>query len=131
MDIQSFIDGMSAAFKHERSKTQMTLGDMIDRLAAMPQDAEIDALGRPISYRGYYSDLAFTPKEGRMKVSEALALCRSCEGQTFNGYKGGEFTMDRNTPVWIADIGDSGCPRIMDIDADGKLVLEKELEDGR
>jgi hypothetical protein len=65
MDIQNFINGMSAAFKHARSKTQMTLGDMIDRLAAMPQDAEVDALGRPISYRGYYSDLAFTPKEGR------------------------------------------------------------------
>jgi hypothetical protein len=126
MDIQNFINGMSAAFKHARSKTQMTLGDMIDRLAAMPQDAEVDALGRPISYRGYYSDLAFTPKEGRMKVSEALALCRSCEGRVFNGYKGGEFTMDRNTPVWIADVGDSGSPRIMDLDSAGKWVLESE-----
>jgi hypothetical protein len=61
-----------------------------------------------------------------MKVSEALALCRSCEGRVFNGYKGGEFTMDRYTPVWIADVGDSGSPRIMDLDSAGKWVLESE-----
>jgi len=36
-----------------------------------------------------------------------LAYAREALGSTYMGYRGGEFTMDEHTDVWIAEYGDS------------------------
>lgn len=85
----------------------LTLGQVIDTLAAIPdQDRVVSpAFGAPHSDRGYYRDVAFTPVESAT-VAEMLAHARSAVGETFQGWKGGDFTMSRSTDCWINVYGD-------------------------
>jgi len=50
-----------------------------------------------------------------MTVTEFLALLRGCVGKGFTGYKGGKFIMTKNTPVWVANFGNSGNTAVIDI----------------
>lgn len=67
--------------------------------------------GEPMSYRGDYSELAFTPVE-ETTFGEMLRFARSAMGDTFTGYKGGDYTMGEFTPCWIAEYGTSEGDRI-------------------
>ena len=116
---------MSAQWQKERSMSQMTLGKMIERLDAMAPEAMVEGIESPHSYRGYYSDLAFERGESRIEAGKALALCKSAMGEVFMGYKGGDFRMGRNTPVWLADYGCCG-EKIMAIKDDGALELAND-----
>jgi hypothetical protein len=107
--MQAIVDGMSSEWQRERAVSQMTLGKLIERLSAMPQEALVDGIKEPHSYRGYYVDLAFEPSGGdRVSAGALLQLCRRCMGDVFEGYKGGDFQMGKNTPVWIAMYGRCG-----------------------
>lgn len=125
MSLQAMFDAMSAAWMRERAETQMTLGKLIAALEAMPADENIAGLGNPHSYRGYYSDLAFAPAEGTVKAGELLQSCKAVMGREFSGYKGGDFLMGENTPVWVAHYGSCGL-RLMAINSDGSLETEEE-----
>lgn len=125
MDIQAFVDTIGKAAAYDRAKTQMTLGALIDRLASMDQGVVVK-LGAPISYRGYYCDLAFEPSDEGVTVEELLKTCRDCDGKEFTGYKGGEFIMDRLTPIWVAEYGQPSANRIMGVEHDGTLILSPE-----
>ena len=83
--LQALINGMSAKWKRERAKTQMTLGKLIKILEDMPETTEIAGLGELDSYRGYYSDLAFEPTEEKRPISEILVQCRNAMGKVFKG----------------------------------------------
>ena len=125
-NMQALMDGMSAQWQSERAETQMTLGGMITTLEAMPKEAEIQGISEPDSYRGYYSDLAFKATEGKIKVADALEMCRAAMGKVFTGYKGGDYMMGELTPLWLADYGCCG-KKIMAIGDNG--VLETEEDD--
>lgn len=103
----------------------MTLGKLIDALASIPPDKEIDGFGDQHSYRGYYSDLAFELTGEKMPASKGLELAWACMGETFEGYKGGEYVMHRDTPIWIANYGRSG-KKMMAINEDGTLELAED-----
>ena len=118
------INGFNDDSQRQRAKTQMTLGGMIERLSQLDPDMQIDGLAEPHSYRGYYVDLAFETSDA-MPVSEMLSMANDCMGETFEGYKGGDFTMGRTTPVWIADYGCCGL-RLMGINDDGTFVTAKD-----
>lgn len=120
--VQAMVDAMNAVSGRERAKTQMTLGSLIKSLESLDQDKEIVGFGRPISYRGYYSDLAFEPSEKPEKVSELVARARSCMGKVFVGYKGGDYVMGETTPVWVARYGEGWSPRLMGLITDGPQV---------
>ena len=124
LNIQHLFDGMSAQWQKDRAETQMTLGKLMDRLAALPPETPIE-INRPHSYRGYYSDLSFKPTKEPIPASAALALCKGAMGEVFTGYKGGEYQMGRNTPVWIANYGDCG-EKLMAIRDDGTMELQKD-----
>ena len=51
---------------------QMTLGKLIQELEKLPKDKLIEKIGKPHSYRGYYSDLAFERQEGTIAIGELL-----------------------------------------------------------
>ena len=125
-DIQSYMDGFSAGLLAGRKKSGMTLGRLIETLESMPADAHVERIGNPHSYRGYYSDLAFErePWAPPMTAAEAVTLCRRCLGQTYEGYKGGEYVMDADSPVWLASWGCCGL-RIVGIDG-GKIISKEE-----
>lgn len=58
------------------------------------------------SYRGYYDQLALDFTQGEENtVGNLLAECKSALGKTFHGYKGGEYRMGADTPIWVADHG--------------------------
>lgn len=83
----------------------MILSELIEFLEAMPADAVASpAFGKPFSYRGYYTDVAFDHHE-KATAAEMLAHARSALGATFEGYKGGEYPMNGYTECWIASWG--------------------------
>jgi hypothetical protein len=87
----------------------MTLGQLIETLEKVADKSQAVKLGfgRPHSYRGYYDQLAFEPKEN-VTVAEMLKDAKESLGETFMGYKGGYFTMDKYTDVWLANYGSCG-----------------------
>ena len=118
---QILVDGMAAQAMRERQESgQMTLGRMIDVLAGMDEKRPVSNLFGAHSYRGYYTDLAFELAPGTRQAGELLAECRSVMGKALTGYKGGEFVMGENTPVWVADYGCCG-EKLMAINPDGTI----------
>ncbi len=105
----------------------MTLGQLIDALKAMPANEQVRfdfvhmAPTTLHSYRGYYEDLAIgyanlsdhDVKE--MTVAELLALLEKAIGQTFKGYKGGDYVARRTTALWVANLGETGSTAIVGV----------------
>lgn len=100
----------------------MILKDLIEELEKHPKDTIIrNGFGKPMSYRGDYQQLAFEPKKN-VTIGSMLQNAKSALGDTFTGYKGGEFEMDEYTDCYLADYGCTG-------DAIGKLLLSYMLND--
>lgn len=67
------------------------------------------------SYRGFYDQLALGYSEDRRADSGWLlrtpvAVIQELEGaigKTYEGYKGGDFVMRADTPLWVANTGES------------------------
>lgn len=128
MDFQSFINAKNKEWRAKRSSSQMTLGRLISELENQPMSQQIESIGEPHSYRGYYDDLAFEKVDGTTTVAILLTLLKTeCLGQTFTGYKGGDFYMDSDTPVWISEYGSTGV-KIMSIE-DGETLTFLTQED--
>lgn len=86
---------------------QLDLGDLIAALEAAGPDTKVrDGFTRPHSYRGFYDELAFELVHD-VTVAEMLADARSALNATYQGWKGGDYTMDRYTPVWL--VPGRGC----------------------
>lgn len=94
------------------------------------------------SWRGIYAELAvnysfngygdmvgyqktsgssFDPKP--FTVSEFLKLAKETVGKTFQGWKGGDFTMGKNTPLHVANDGDCGSTGIVGVRDDEYTVI--------
>lgn len=81
------------------------------------------------SYRGHYSELCVTPSVGRkMTVCEFSNVLADQIGNTYEGYKGGEYTMTEGTELYMATYGNLG-EKIVGIEKDGNnlsFVTEEE-----
>lgn len=127
MDIQKLFDAISESNRSVRSGYHVTLGAAIETLKGVAPDVEVvtedgSGVGRPRSYRGYYSDLSLE----EVQASTAGGLLKELQaalGNTFEGYKGGDFTMAEDTPLWLAPYGCTG-PAIVGMDKqDGKIII--------
>ena len=123
--MQAMIDGMNAQSQRERAESQMTLGELIERLEQMPKDTEIQGLAGLNSYRGYYSDLAFDPTDNYEQAGSLLERCKDAMGKVFTGYKGGDYVMGALTPLWVADYGRCG-QKLIAINDDGSIKTGEE-----
>lgn len=91
----------------------MVLGDLIKKLECCDLEARVQfdfcrhTPGAFHSYRGFYEDLALTPDQSEITVSDFLKACKHAVGGTFTGWKGGEFRMGEDTRVWVASSGDA------------------------
>lgn len=86
----------------------MTLKDIIEALEAEDPNRILPVgFNSPHSYRGYYDQLGFEPATD-ISIGDMLAAARSALGATFQGYKGGDYTMSPYTDCWIAEYGHSG-----------------------
>jgi hypothetical protein len=91
----------------------MTLRDLIARLEAEDQDLLCPrGFRNPHSYRGHYRELSFDPWPN-VTVAEMLAAARSADGATYQGWKGGDYTMGLDTPCHFAPKGD--CDDLGDV----------------
>lgn len=137
MDLQKLFDAMNAAGKQTRSNYHMTLGNLIDVLEAASDEAVVkfdnEELGHPgdlDSYRGYYSDLAFARSNTPVTVKTLRVDVRDAHGAEFTGYKGGEYFMDSDTPLWVSEYGSSSGIAIVGARTDGNtLILETKHVD--
>ncbi|KKM14093.1 hypothetical protein LCGC14_1709530, partial [marine sediment metagenome] len=93
-----------------------TLGEVILLLEGQPErnTVKLDFTNEiPTSlhsYRGYYEDLSLgcSPNARPMTVERLLKRFKDAKGQTFEGYKGGDFTMGEYTEVWLSEYGTCG-----------------------
>jgi hypothetical protein len=101
----------------------LALTELIDRLK-VEDPAKVLRLGfnHPHAYRGYYHDLAFELARS-VTVGEMLAAAESAARATFQGWKGGDYTMGEWTPTWlVTEEGDCG-------ESLGAVLLEYMLAD--
>jgi len=113
------------------------LGNMIRRLESVPNPETCVVrfdFGRVIpdgidSWRGIYAELAVgykiaAPSE-QLTVKDFLEVLRGANGETFQGYKGGDFTMDEYTEVHVDNYGEYTDTHIVGIalsrEIDGKV----------
>jgi len=103
----------------------MNLQQLIARLENYPRDRKIKhGFHNPHSYRGYYDQLAFEPKENTT-VGDMLDAARSAVNKFYEGYKGGSYLMDNYTEVWIAEYGHGDGEQI------GNMLLDFILGERR
>lgn len=126
MDFQETINAYMAKARKDSlaNSDQLTLGELILKLEAI-QNKEASLIFDfgcffPTcvdSWRGDYEELALNYQESgvQLKAGEFLTVLKSAIGHTFQGYKGGDFTMNRHTPLWVANDGDSGNTAVIDI----------------
>jgi hypothetical protein len=83
----------------------MTLGELIAALEAADPELLLPlGFSNPHSYRWHYMDLAFEPTVG-VTVGAMLGDTRSALGSTYQGHKGGDYTMHEYTECWLAENG--------------------------
>jgi hypothetical protein len=133
---QQFFDAIAKAAQMERTNYHLTLGALIEGLGALANKdqairfadgkypADFD------SYRGYYSDLMISADDEKATVQGVLARAQACVGKTFQGYKGGDFTMDVRTPLWRDEYGHCANEAITGLveTADGIVLVTKTID---
>lgn len=67
------------------------------------------------SYRGYYDHLAlgFTERSSLPELPAILKNLKAAVGAEFSGWKGGDYRMNRDTPVWVANPGECDSTAIV------------------
>lgn len=105
--------------KFEQSD-QLSLGRLINELEKIKADENPHVVFdfgdlipvRLDSWRGAYDELclnyASIDEKEPLRLSEFISLCKLAVGKIFHGWKGGVYSMDRDTPVWVANPGNSG-----------------------
>lgn len=95
--------------------------------------------GDKVTYKSEYGDSYEDINIGKENptVAEWIDVLKEAIGKTFVGYKGGDFLMSKNTPVWLAELGSSSF-KINDEEIDEKdynnyksvyFIDIKELDD--
>jgi len=110
----------------------MYLGRLIELLDAAPRQNAIVRMKRIhdngvesygdvgclISWRGAYEDTTFDGHPGSYSVRELSAYLKSRVGETMQGYKGGDFVISEQKPVFADGYGE----------CDGWMVVAVEVQ---
>jgi hypothetical protein len=142
MDLQKLMDMMSNTARDTRKEYHVTLGKLISHIKAtlaVYKERSVgvchdgvffddkEYVGPPTSYRGYYADLAFEPQEHFMSAADLLKILEEqVLDKKLEGYKGGEYLMGADTPLWIDHSGVANGVAVVDIDnvtIDGEFVI--------
>jgi hypothetical protein len=92
------------------SDKQLRLGELVELLQQIERDdqtrVEFDFCeltpGLLHSYRGYYEHLAIEPGTNPVLLDQFITDLDLAVGQEYEGWKGGRYTMNRDTPIWVA-----------------------------
>ncbi len=122
---------------------QLSLGEITTKAESLRKVLGNDALvfldggdtpGKLHSWRGVYAELALEYYESGhgLPLSVFLDDLNDANGKTYQGYKGGDFRMNRLTPVWVAHRGESGgCLAVVGVErsASGGVVIKTERKE--
>ena len=85
------------------------------------------------SWRGAYDELELGYKltgydsledSVQVKAKDILSELKSAIGKEFTGWKGGEYTMNENTPVWASNSGNASNSAVVGVLDDGwRLII--------
>jgi len=145
------MDGIQEYLKEQRNRSfansaQLTLGQIIDKLEKCglkhggddePKQVYYDfssAIPTNLdSWRGSYSELALGFKLSgydnddehfaETNAETLLLELKNAVSKEYTGWKGGEFTMNEDTPVWVSNAGNSGNTGIVDVIDDGWRII--------
>lgn len=127
------------ALQESAEAGQLTLGELIAKLEQYDPDSIVcyESATFPYyypgsydSYRGYYEMLAISRSDIPVTVGQFMKASLDAVGETFTGYKGGEYTMTKHTPVWVSDYGRASGDAIVDIKQDfGRVLIVTERID--
>lgn len=87
------------------------------------------------SYRGYYNELSLEfsgEYDGKYSLKDFLKVCEETVDKTFTGWKGGDFKMNKNTPITVACGGRTSNTKIIDVIKSkyyGFEIITENLED--
>lgn len=101
----------------------MSLGELVEALELLDAETKVCGFGEPHSYRGYYADIAFEPSNECITAIELRRKVKGCVGQTFHGWKGGDYEMVDATRVWISEVGTASGLRLS-----GLLIRDSPLD---
>lgn len=107
MNFDDLMNTISSVALDARRPYHVTVGELIDQLKLADPESLIP-LTNPHSYRGYYEDLALEPTDFPIKVSLLIEQLEAVLDTELTGYKGGEFLMTEDTPVWVSNYGTTG-----------------------
>lgn len=111
--IQRFIDDLNETTRLEHGR-EYNLGMLIRDLEPY-RDQHIDVVfddgtvpGEFMSWRGLYNCLAldYYGSNNHTSAHTLYEMAVQANGHTFEGYKGGDFTMDAGTPIYQANYGE-------------------------
>lgn len=91
----------------------MNIGQILkqlDTLIDANNNLTIEGVSREFcSYRGYYQHLAMAESVGRQMAAVAFYNVLSNQlGKTFQGYKGGDYVMEEDCLLFVAEYGKTG-----------------------
>lgn len=103
----------------------MLLENLIEHLEHLDPNAVIKFNGNTLisgfnSYRGIYAHLCIEPASETETdpveiVEDLLALANDANGETYEGYKGGHYTMGDASPIWLSKYGEASGVALTDI----------------
>jgi hypothetical protein len=143
------IENIHEAVKQMRTDTfekssQISIGDTISILKNIQKgDREKEPYVRfdfgyfePIdihSYRGFYDELALSygNKSNEVLLSGFIKMLEDAVGKTFTGWKGGDYTMTKDTPLWVANSGEANETAVVGVIDDGfRVIIETRYIEG-
>ena len=91
----------------------MRLRDLLEALEAAPRGCKVafdngELPGEFHSYRGYYDEACLAEGHEEITAAQLKKKLKKFIGSTQRGWKGGEFEMYPETPLWRADNGRTG-----------------------
>jgi hypothetical protein len=141
MDIKDVIQNAVKVKRNEQLKNspQFTLGELIMKLEGFAQDLQVvfdfddmhpTSKTSLCSWRGSYDELAieYTKQGLGPELHEFLKRLRQAIGETFLGWKGGEFVMGKRTPLWVDNCGDGGHRGVVGAKVKDRRVIIQTAE---
>ncbi len=135
---QDLFDSWARKIKEEdlSGSGMIGLGELYDLLKELPKDAPVGVeymdepfwAGDLISYRGFYEDLSFDV-EGCTSVEDVLEQIDDyLSGESYEGYKGGEYYAHRGTLVWVSQYGYCSGLGVTGVELVGSVALLRTVD---
>ena len=139
MDLQSYLESATKKMRAASfaDSPQITIGELLALIKDIPEKSGDDNVevsfdfgtAYPIglsSWRGSYAELAINyglsgydndnaSQFAHLDLAEFRKELEEAVGKTFQGWKGGDFTMTLDTPLWVANDGNVGNTGVVGI----------------